>query len=102
MDPEYWSPALVFPFPKDAPLKEPGCCAFMMSCIRSVVVGRRVWWREPFVNSLPQLILLRHLHFLVRVKDPPQPPKKVFSKRVHHYGGTTTTTSPTAQRHMWK
>jgi hypothetical protein len=43
------------PLLKDAALKEPACRFLVISTTRDVVVCRRVWWGEPFVNAFPQL-----------------------------------------------
>ena len=45
-----------FPLVKDASLKEPGCGSLVVSTACNVMVGGRVWWREPSVKALPQLI----------------------------------------------
>ena len=54
MDPKKrtcWLPLL-----EDAALEKPWCSFLVMSTTCDVVVSWGVWWREPFVNTLPQLV----------------------------------------------
>ena len=44
------------PLFEDAPLKEPGCGALVVGTACNVMVGGWVWWGEPFVKALPQLV----------------------------------------------
>jgi hypothetical protein len=44
-----------FPLVKYAALKEPFCCAVVMSATGNVVVGRRIWWGEPHPKVFSQL-----------------------------------------------
>ena len=44
------------PLLKDAPLKEPGRSSLVVSAACNIMVGGRVWWGEPFVKVLPQLV----------------------------------------------
>ena len=44
------------PVLKDAPLKEPGRSSLVVSTACNVMVGGRVWWGEPSMKALPQMV----------------------------------------------
>jgi len=44
------------PFVEYASLKEPCRCSLVMGITRNVMVCGRVWWGEPFMNALSQLV----------------------------------------------
>jgi len=44
------------PLLKDASLKEPGCGSLVVSTARNVIVDGWVWWGEPSMKTLPQLV----------------------------------------------